>query len=207
MEFYLDSVSFNPNEEFGPESLYLCSSVQSSFGYTFFNEAKLINYDHLTNGRELNQILENRFCQTDLDCTYTLECMTKCDLNTNKCSYELSTPQIHHFCKFLNEFFANNLNITEQLNPLIERCLNLKTFSLDQKLLFKREEMPLSFKEHRAYLEKRSYWNSSQEYSLVTQELHSKLWEWVRLAKDPVKPRKNNQKSNDKKSNEKVKKD
>ena len=101
LEFFLDIVSFNPNDDFGLDSLYLCSPIETSFGYTFKNEAKLINYDNLISQRELRDIMKQRSCQSDLDCVYTDECAARCELSTNTCTSNLVHPQIFNYCKFI----------------------------------------------------------------------------------------------------------
>jgi hypothetical protein len=35
LEFFVDLVSLNPNNELSEESLYLCSPIETSFGYTY----------------------------------------------------------------------------------------------------------------------------------------------------------------------------
>jgi len=104
LEFFLDNVSFNPNDEFGDESLYLCSSIEQSFASTFINEAKLINYDKIINGRDLRELLADRTCYGDEDCIYTKQCQSRCDQKTNKCTSELVKPQLTYFCSFLRDY-------------------------------------------------------------------------------------------------------
>jgi len=104
LEFFIDAVSFNPNDEFGADSLFLCSPIESSFGATFINEAKLTNYNDILNGRELQAKLAGVYCQNDADCLYTQQCHTKCNLNTNKCTSDLIKPQIVYFCEFVQAY-------------------------------------------------------------------------------------------------------
>lgn len=104
LEFFLDAVSFNPNDEFGSDSLYLCSSIETSFGVTFYNEAKITNYNQLLNGRELQQQLSDVYCYSDGDCVYTKMCQTRCNLKTNRCTSDMVKPQIVQYCMFLREY-------------------------------------------------------------------------------------------------------
>ncbi len=104
LEFFIDATSFNPNDEFGADSLFMCSKIESSFGATFLNEAKITNYNEILNGRELQTKLADVFCKRDEDCFYTKQCHTKCNLNTNKCTSDLIKPQIVHYCEFLKEY-------------------------------------------------------------------------------------------------------
>ena len=91
LEFFSQATEFNPNDEFGADSLLLCSPIDLSFGYTFLNEAKLINYDWIMTTAEALSILDgetNRVrphCRTDADCVITDQCSFHCDTNTNKC--------------------------------------------------------------------------------------------------------------------------
>lgn len=60
LEFFIDAMTLNPNDEFGRDSLYLCSSIEKSFGYTFSNEGSfylLIHVQHLVRLRFQASIL------------------------------------------------------------------------------------------------------------------------------------------------------
>jgi hypothetical protein len=184
LEFFLDLVSFNPNDEFGDDSLLLCSPIASSFGYTFTNEAKLINFDHLISMKELDSILSNRYCKSDLDCVYTDECLAKCDLSTNKCTSDLVKPQIAIYCTFLKDYLKDNM--TEELLPILSKCENLNFIKSDNDL-YEKNEMPLSFEKHKIYLKQSHYWKSSLDFALVTNKLRTTLWEYIKFVKDPIK--------------------
>ena len=187
LEFFLDIVSFNPNDDFGLDSLYLCSPIETSFGYTFKNEAKLINYDNLISQRELRDIMKQRSCQSDLDCVYTDECAARCELSTNTCTSNLVHPQIFNYCKFIRAYLVDNSNATDTLEPVLKSCEQLKWFSNSESNLLKVNEMPLSFEKHKLYLTQSNYWKNSFDYAIVTNKLHSVLWSFIKYSKDPVK--------------------
>lgn len=197
MEFFLDIIAFNPNDEFGPSSLYLCSSIDSSFGYNFYNEAKLLNYDDLYSGKEIEEKLSNRYCKSDLDCVFTKECSMKCDLYTNKCTYQIVRPQIVDYCLFLRNYLNYHPNMTNLLDPLIEKCLKLNNLYLeDEKMLYDKNEMPINFNRHKSFIEASNYWKNSLEYTTVTNELSSAIWSLIKFSKDPVKKKENKNKKN-----------
>jgi hypothetical protein len=62
LEYIYDQDSFNPNDEFGLDSLILCSPLEKSFGYSFTYEAKLFDFDNLINLRDLQAKLSDRSC-------------------------------------------------------------------------------------------------------------------------------------------------
>lgn len=198
LEFFLDSVSFNPNDEFGDDSLYLCSPIEHSFASTFLNDAKLVNYDEVMNGRDLRELLAEQTCYSDDDCIYTKQCQTRCDTRTNLCTSELVKPQIAYFCSFLRDYLFDNVNVTATLKPLIESCEKLKPIGKYASSMYIKNERPMSFEHHQVFMKQLNYWNSSNEYALVTNQLMNTLWEYVKLTKDPQKKKKVNRKQNSK---------
>jgi len=189
LEFFLDAISFNPNDEFGKESLYLCAPIESSFGFTFFNEAKLIEYENLFTGKELEEKLSERKCTMDADCVYTKQCSTKCNTTTQRCTYQLVQPQIIDICRFIKENLVTESN-KQSFMPLIDKCEQLKPVYLSPDIAYTKIEMPLSYEKHKIFLEQSTYWNSSREYAEVSGDLHALMFDFIRLSKDPVKPKK-----------------
>jgi hypothetical protein len=192
LEFYLDAVSFNSNDEFGRDSLQLCSPIEASFGYSRFFEAKLINYEHLMTSSQLEKILSNRYCKTDDDCIYNQQCATKCDsLHTNKCQFFSQKPQIANFCSFVKQFLNDNLNFTRELNPLLDECLQLAYFNLQNEttILFSKNEMPVSYDKLKKVMARNDYWKASQRFNNVTSAIYNLLWDQVKFLKDPEKPK------------------
>lgn len=190
LEFFTDAVSFNPNDEFGSDSLYLCSPIELSFGSTFINEAKVTNYNQILNGRELQEKLANVVCQTDADCVYTKQCHTACNPNTNRCTSDLVKPQIVYYCEFLREYLLDNATATVKLEPIINKCVNLTSLTKSNRIMYQKNEMPLSYNKHKTYIEQVNYWNNSMDYAMVTNKLQSTLWEFIKFTKDPQKKKK-----------------
>lgn len=152
----MDAPFFNPNDEFGADSLHLCSQIENSFAYTFLNEAKLVNFDHLLNAQEIIERLNGKpsryssvrnermsepvakstvrsqhRCSSDLDCAYSGECSFKCDMEAKKCDLSQPIkPQLVLYCEFLENFFTDKQEIMLKLKPLINRCLNLNIHAL-----------------------------------------------------------------------------
>ena len=124
LEFFLDSVSFNPNDEFGDDSLYLCSPIEHSFASTFINEAKLVNYDEVMNGRDLRELLAEQTCYSDEDCIYTKQCQTRCDFRTNLCTTELVKPQVAYFCSFLRDYLFGKKCTKKEILSEANYCLD-----------------------------------------------------------------------------------
>ena len=193
LEFFLDAVSHNPNDDFSAETIYLCSSIESSFGFTFINEAKLIDYDYLFSGQELKKKLNHKECSSDADCFYSDQCTTTCDLNLRKCTHQLSFLQVTVFCEFFQKFIDSNSELKIQFEPLIKKCLKLKPFYLinqDDNL----NKVKSDSDEQTAFLKNRAYLNASMEYTLTTKSLFDKIWGMIKLINDPVKPKKTTRK-------------
>lgn len=194
LEFFLDANTFNPNDEFSSDSLYLCSPIELSFGYTFLYEAKLLNYDDLHSVAEFGSLMANKRCSSDEDCVYTSSCKAKCDLDTLKCTSNLVEPQLVAFCRFLRDFLSDgNSTSTQSLEPIIKRCINdlkqideLKKHEHSSKSI----DMPFKFAEFKSYMAQKQYWNVSLNYATITNELQSRLWKWAKYLKDPVKRKK-----------------
>jgi hypothetical protein len=187
LEFFLDSSIFNPNDEFGMDSLHLCSPIEDSFGYTFFMEGKLLNYDHLMSGRDLVQKLDRIHCTQDSDCIYTKNCVTKCI--ANKCSHHMSRPQIVNYCAFLRRFLAGT-DAVKTLEPMLEKCARMETVYLRESLVYEKNEMPLSFEKHKNYLERSAFWNKSIENTMLIDDLRRTMWNLIKLVEDPKKKKK-----------------
>ena len=58
--------------------------------------------------------------------------------------------------------------------------------------MYTKNERPLNYEHHQEYVKQLNYWNSSNEYALVTNKLINTLWEYVKLVKDPQKKKKVN---------------
>jgi hypothetical protein len=184
LEFYMDIASFNPNDELGYDSLYLCSQIEISFGYTTDIESKLIDFENLISIKQLENKLENKYCKNDSDCSYNSQCITKCNLNAKKCSSKLNKLQIIDFCEFLKRYLYDVNHLKMSLEPIILRCLKLKLFDFDKKILFKKLEMPVSYKNLKLFSIQSNYWNISFEYTNVVNDLKSVLWKWTQKLND-----------------------
>jgi len=184
LEFYMDIASFNPNDELGYDSLYLCSQIEISFGYTTDIEAKLIDFENLISIKQLENKLENKYCKNDSDCSYNSQCKTKCNLKTKKCSSKLNKLQLIDFCEFLKRYLYDVNHLKMSLEPIIIRCLKLKLFDFDKKILLKKLEMPVSYKNLKLFSIQSNYWNISFEYTNVVNDLKSVLWKWTQKLKD-----------------------
>ncbi len=186
LEFFTEASQFNPNDEFGPDSIYLCSPIQDSFGYTFFFETKLTNYENLLSGNDLTKKLENVHCQTNSDCFYTTECTTKCI--QNKCSHYLTKPQLVDFCSFVKLFLIDLNDVLKKLEPILDKCLKLETnFIQDKSILFSKNQLLSNFEEYDKFLQLENYWNKSVDYSTTIENLRSSLWNMIRFVDDPKK--------------------
>ena len=188
MEYFIDAISFNSNDEFGPDSLNICAPIESSFGYNSLNEAKLINYESIFTGKQLEARMSNRLCKSDEDCAFSDECITKCNNETRKCSSRVTKPQVINFCVFVERFLNDNLNVTLLLAPYLNKCLRLKSFYENDKILFGKNEAPAPFDTN--LLNRSEYWKSSLEFTNVTNSIYHILWEKIRFLKDPEKPKK-----------------
>jgi hypothetical protein len=183
LEFYMDAPLFNPNDEFGPDSLYLCSKVRKSFGFSYFLDGKLLNYDHVYTARELKQLLSNRTCERDQDCFFTDECITKCV--ENKCSEYLIQPQLVVFCEFAKDYLYQEIyhGKDKTLFELIEECVKLKSLYVNSGILYGK----LNSTDKKIAEDRKAYIDYSIEYSIFTYKLHHALWNEIRLLPTPVR--------------------
>jgi hypothetical protein len=187
LEFFLDSSVFNPNDEFGQDSLYLCSPIEDSFGYTYFMEAKLLNYDYLMSGRELVKKLDTVHCSQDSDCVYTKSCVTKCI--DNKCSYHMTRPQLVDYCGFVGRFLEDQ-EVIVKLKPLLDKCQQMETVLLRDSLVYEKSDMPMTFEKHNNFMERSAYWNKSIENSMLIDEMRRTMWDLIKNVEDPKKKKK-----------------
>lgn len=188
LEFFLEAAAFNPNDEFGIDSLNLCSSIEDSFGYSFYMEGKLINFDQIYSGRELVDRLSGVRCSSDSDCQLTSQCVTKCV--DNKCSHELTRPQLVHFCEFLKEYLVDLTDVIDELASELSQCARLQTFYMSDRVAFDSNEMPLTFEQTQSFMERESYWNKSIEYSIMVANIKRKLWSHAKWTDPPKKKKK-----------------
>lgn len=95
-----------------------------------------------------------------------------------------------NYCKFLRKFFDDDRNITDLLDTSLARCSQLNTFYADERILFAKSEMPLTYPNIDEFIERREYWSQAEEYSLLLNEMHKLMWEKIKFAPDPKKPKK-----------------
>lgn len=186
LEFYIDMASFNLNDELGYDSLYLCSPIVHSFGYSFENEAKLIDFDNLISSKQLKEKLNDKYCLNDLDCRYNKYCNTKCDLKTHKCTSILNRLQIIDYCEFIAIYLFDNKDFKLLLSPVVKRCLKLKTFNEFQNgVMYLKNDLPIMYDNFKVFFVQSSYWNMSFEYTNVINDLKTNIWLWAKNVKDP----------------------
>jgi hypothetical protein len=187
-EFYIDAGLFNPNDEFGLDTLYLCSPIRKSFAFSYILDGKLLNYDHLHTARELKQLMSNRTCVTDHDCFFTDECTLKCI--GGRCSEHLTRPQLILFCEFAKKYLFREIyeDRSVPIATLLDKCVNLQTLYSNISM-YARE---MSDAEARtAATSLKAYMDYAIEYSILTDEIRAALWEPIRLLPTPTraKPR------------------
>ena len=193
LEFFLEASSFNPNDEFGVNSLYLCSPIETSFGHTYTYEAKLLNYKHLFSAYELEALLADRKCKYDSDCEYSSTCVGKCDVKRSKCSVYLAKPQLVSLCQFIKVYLIEDFkNSTDNANMLALNEILDKCFSLGSRLT--RSSSYLSIKSfyqanYTDHQDLNLFTDSKYaiKYSLISHDLKSLLWSFIKFTRDPVK--------------------
>lgn len=99
-------------------------------------------------------------------------------------------PQIAIYCEFLGKFFEDEKNISGELEGLLTRCAQLKPFYADSRVLYAKNEMPLSYSKVSEFVERREFWSRARDYSALLVDLERVMWERIRLAPDPKKPKK-----------------
>ena len=74
---------------------------------------------------------------------------------------------------------------------MLKRCDELKQFYAEPRsLLYAKSEMPLTYDKVGEFVARRDYWSRAEEYSMLLNDLERVMWEHVRLAADPVRPKK-----------------
>ena len=218
LEFMLESESFNRNDEYGYNSLYLCSPIETSFGYNYAYDVKLVNFEDLLTARELESKQSDRYCSYDTDCVYTDTCVAKCDKLTNRCTSYLAEPQVVSLCKFMKIYLLDQdslelndtkLNLANSFKDILKRCWKLSNITLDNSLFsfamskVRKTNSIMRFNKSSDSMSKSLIINESinrhlnlgfaMEYSLFSNELKSLLWSFIRFTKDPAKPKKPSQ--------------
>jgi len=180
LEFFLDAVSFNLNDEFGEDSIYLCSPIITSFGYNKLKEIKLIDYERIFTGKQLKEKFSNRKCKSDVDCVYNEQCGMTCHQST--CTHYSSIPQIVNYCVFLRNYFTNSNSIATEFESLLNECLEIKTLKpISDEIIFGKNEMPLNFNKHNLFKSRATYWELANNYTRITSELRHFLWEQIKF--------------------------
>ena len=56
--------------------------------------------------------------------------------------------------------------------------------------MYYKNERPVSYEKHKIFNAQMNYWNNSMDYAILTNNLRTTLWEFVKLTKDPQKTKK-----------------
>lgn len=88
----------------------------------------------------------------------------------------------------------DDVQISQLLAPALSRCFQLRTFYADEGLMYGKAEMPLTYTKIDEFVQRRDYWTSAEDYSLLLSQLYDIIWEQIRLSPDPKKPKKANHK-------------
>ena len=144
-------------------------------------EAKLIDFDHLISSKQLNDQLVNRRCSSDSDCQYNHLCTTKCNLKTKRCTLQLNNLQIINYCRFVERYLFDSDEFKKNMQPIIQRCLTIKSFDDDQfmssnkSVMYLKNEMPIRFNNLKTHIAQSQYWKLSTDYTNIINELQSSL--------------------------------
>ncbi len=185
LEFFNDAVSFNLNDEFGKDSLYLCSSIEKSFGLNNLKEIKLLDYEAIFTGRQLKENLSNRKCFSNDDCVYNQHCGTTCLNNT--CTFYSPKPQLVNYCIFLRNFFNNNPQLTKEFNSTLSNCLELDTLKSEEIYFGKNESPIISFDKYDSFKARDNYWKSAENYGRVIREFYEFFWKQIKFVTEKTR--------------------
>ena len=84
----------------------------------------------------------------------------------------------------------DNATASDTLIPTLKKCEGLTTLTRSNKILYQANEMPMSYTNHKIYIEQKDYWNKSMDYATITNTLKSQLWDFIKFSKDPQKKKK-----------------
>ena len=102
----------------------MCDLDAVRFGHSTFYEAKLLSYDHIISEYSLGQMLQQRKCYVDSDCTFKQHCQSSCNSTMGFCSASLKRPSLVAICKLVRDYLAFDApdNIREKLEILLTQC-------------------------------------------------------------------------------------
>lgn len=99
-------------------------------------------------------------------------------------------PQLTSYCEFLEVFFDDNKNLSAEIEPLLAQCAQLMPYYGEQRVIYGKNEMPLTYSKVGDFVDRKEYWMNAERYSMMINDLESIMWERVRLVQDPKRPKK-----------------
>ncbi|XP_070532571.1 divergent protein kinase domain 1A-like isoform X2 [Ptychodera flava] len=108
-------------------NLYMCDLTEHSIGFTEKHEVKVINFANLVPETTLEQVLRERHCTQNTDCSYAENCITICDHNTHQCTGQVVHPNLQKVCVLLHMFLLRGApkDVKLELEEELEKCLAL----------------------------------------------------------------------------------
>ncbi|XP_002735748.2 divergent protein kinase domain 1A-like [Saccoglossus kowalevskii] len=108
-------------------NFYMCDLTEHSIGFTDKHEVKVINFANLVPETTLSQVLRERHCTVNTDCTYAENCMSLCDSTSHQCTGQVVHPNLQKVCVLLHTFLLRGVpaDIKTELEEELNKCLAL----------------------------------------------------------------------------------
>ncbi|XP_077986434.1 divergent protein kinase domain 1A-like isoform X2 [Glandiceps talaboti] len=119
---FVEEIFHGPNG-----NLYMCDLTEHSVGFTDKHEVKVINFANLVPETTLAQILRERRCTQNSDCSYAENCNTVCDSHTQQCTGQLVHPNLQKVCVLLHTFLLRGApsEVKQEVEEELQKCLSL----------------------------------------------------------------------------------
>ncbi|XP_055069828.2 divergent protein kinase domain 1A isoform X1 [Misgurnus anguillicaudatus] len=139
-------------------SFLMCDVSAAGFGYTERHDIKVVDARRIVPEVSFQEVMRERRCDEDSDCLYGRDCLTSCDLTKNRCTTEVTQPNLAKVCSTLKDYvlYGAPSDIKDELEKQLYACIGLKGAT---------EQMEM-------------------EHSLILNNLKTLLWKKISHTKD-----------------------
>ncbi|XP_043098709.1 divergent protein kinase domain 1A isoform X1 [Puntigrus tetrazona] len=139
-------------------SFLMCDVSAAGFGYTERHDIKVVDARRIVPEAAFQEVMRERRCEEDSDCTYGRDCLTSCDLTKHRCTTEVTQPNLAKVCSTLKNYllYGAPSDVKDELEKQLYACIALRGAS---------EQMEM-------------------EHSLILNNLKTLLWKKISHTKD-----------------------
>ena len=133
LEFAMDSYQ---HANFG--TFYLCNISHTTIGVGDKSDIKILDLRYIKTPEQLLHELAHIPCTKDADCTYTSQCVTRCDVTERACTGEIIRPTLSHICTYILTFImhAAPKRVKGDLAHALDKCEKLSVYQSDMNLRY-----------------------------------------------------------------------